>query len=153
MTATNERAPYAAGTAVTDRDETALRAPVRRPRSGFRLPSMPASPAVLAPSLVAVVNGVLFVLLRPDVNDLWAARARASAVLHGVGLTYWFSWFGGGSTPGNYSVVTPYLSAYLGTEVRRRDLRTRGHGAGHRRSARDTARGWPRPGSRPSVPG
>ena len=34
---------------------------------------------------------------------------------HGVGLGYWFSWFGG-STPGNYSVITPYLSAKLGTE-------------------------------------
>ena len=48
--------------------------------------------------------------------DLWAARARASAVGHGVGLTYWFSWFGG-STPGNYSVITPFLSAKLGTEL------------------------------------
>jgi hypothetical protein len=71
----------------------------------------------VGPSLFAVVNGILFVLVRPDVNDLWAARARASAVDHGVGLTYWFSWFGGGTTPGNYSVVTPYLCALLGTEV------------------------------------
>ncbi|HEU5267000.1 MAG TPA: hypothetical protein VFU35_09870 [Jatrophihabitans sp.] len=82
-------------------------------RGRLRMPAFP----LLAPSLVAALNGLLFVLLRPDVNDLWAARARASAVLHGVGLTYWFSWFGGGSTPGNYSVVAPYLSAYLGTEV------------------------------------
>jgi hypothetical protein len=117
MTATNERSTYAAGTAVTDPDETTLHPPLSRPASKFRLPSMPTSPAVLAPSIVALLNGVLFVLVRPDVNDLWAARARASAVQHGVGLTYWFSWFGGGSTPGNYSVVAPYLSAYLGTEV------------------------------------
>src|SRR5581483_11735885 len=49
--------------------------------------------------------------------DLWAARARASAVSHGVGLTYWFAWFGGGSTPGNYSVITPYLSAVMSAEL------------------------------------
>lgn len=67
--------------------------------------------------ILAALNAIAFLIIRPDVNDLWAARARASAVSHGVGLTYWFSWFGGGSTPGNYSVVTPYLSAYLGTEV------------------------------------
>ncbi len=72
---------------------------------------------MLAPSLFALVNGLLFVLVRPDVNDLWAARARALAVRHDVGLTYWFGWFGGGTTPGNYSVVSPYLCAYLGTEV------------------------------------
>jgi multisubunit Na+/H+ antiporter MnhC subunit len=85
---------------------------------------LPASPVrrrvdatTWAPTAFAVLNGIAFLLVRPDVNDLWAARARASAVSHGVGLTYWFSWFGGGSTPGNYSVVTPYLSAAVGTEV------------------------------------
>ncbi|MFN2518950.1 MAG: hypothetical protein ABR604_07900 [Jatrophihabitantaceae bacterium] len=56
-------------------------------------------------------------IIRPGVNDLWAARARANAAEHGVGLTYWFSWFGGGSTPGNYSVLTPYLSALLTAEL------------------------------------
>jgi hypothetical protein len=71
----------------------------------------------LAPALFAAVNAAAFFLVRPNVNDLWAARARASAVAHGVGLTYWFSWFGGGSTPGNYSVLTPYLSATIGTEL------------------------------------
>jgi hypothetical protein len=69
------------------------------------------------PALFVAVNGLAFLLVRPDVNDLWAARARASAVEHGVGLTYWFSWFGGGSTPGNYSIVTPYTCALLGTEL------------------------------------
>ena len=67
-------------------------------------------------SVIAVLNAVLFLLIRPDVNDLWAARARASAVRNGVGLSYWFSWFGG-STPGNYSVLTPYISAYTTAEV------------------------------------
>ncbi len=73
--------------------------------------------APAAPTLVLAANAVAFFLLRPDVNDLWAARARASAVSHGVGLTYWFSWFGGGTTPGNYSVLTPSLSAALGCEL------------------------------------
>lgn len=66
---------------------------------------------------VGVVNALLFLLIRPNVNDLWAARARTSAVQHGVGLTYWFSWFGGGTTPGNYSIITPWVSSWIGTEL------------------------------------
>lgn len=69
------------------------------------------------PPVLAVANAVAFMIVRPGVNDLWAARARANAAGHGVGLTYWFSWFGGGSTPGNYSVLTPYLSALLTPEL------------------------------------
>lgn len=68
------------------------------------------------PTVLVFVNAAAFCIVRPGVPDLWAARARASAVGHGVGLTYWFSWFGG-STPGNYSVITPYLCAKLGTEL------------------------------------
>jgi hypothetical protein len=71
----------------------------------------------LLPPVLAVLNATAFLIVRPGVNDLWAARARASAAGHGVGLTYWFSWFGGGSTPGNYSVLTPYLSALLTPEL------------------------------------
>ena len=71
----------------------------------------------LWPLLFVVANSVAFLIIRPGVNDLWAARARASAAAHGVGLTYWFSWFGGGATPGNYSVLTPYVSAIIGAEV------------------------------------
>lgn len=77
----------------------------------------PVAATAWAPVAFAALNGVAFYLLRPGVNDLWAARARASAVSHGVGLTYWFSWFGGGSTPGNYSVLTPYACAVIGTEL------------------------------------
>lgn len=66
---------------------------------------------------LAVVNATLFMIFRPGVEDLWAARARASAARHGVGLTYWFSWFGGASTPGNYSIITPWLSALLSAEL------------------------------------
>jgi len=89
--------------------------PVLRERG---VPGRPWSnwPALL-PIVFAAANGLAFYLVRPDVNDLWAARARASAASHGVGLTYWFSWFGGGTTPGNYSVLTPYASALIGTEL------------------------------------
>ena len=67
----------------------------------------------LAPVAVGAVDAIVFAAVAPNVNDIFAATARASAVLHGVGLDYWFGWFGGGSTPGNYSVLTPYLSALL----------------------------------------
>ncbi len=70
-----------------------------------------------APTLFVAANALAFWFVRPGVNDLWAARARASAVTHGVGLFYWFSWFGGGSTPGNYSVVSPFLCSWIGTET------------------------------------
>lgn len=69
------------------------------------------------PLAAAVANGITFAIVRPDVGDLQAALARQSAAAHGVGLTYWFTWFGGGTTPGNYSVLTPYLSTLLGGAV------------------------------------
>jgi len=90
-----------------------LREPGAEPRRRLVRPPLP----VLLPVVFAALNGLAFYLIRPDVNDLWAARARASAASHGVGLTYWFSWFGGGTTPGNYSVLTPYASAWIGTEL------------------------------------
>jgi hypothetical protein len=68
----------------------------------------------LAATVAAALNALAFALIAPNVNDIFAAVARESAALHGVGLKYWFSWFGGGSTPGSYSVLTPYLSAALG---------------------------------------
>lgn len=71
----------------------------------------------VAPTLFIALNAVAFLLIQPGVPDLWAARARASAAREGVGLTYWFGWFSGGATPGNYSVVTPYLCAAIGTEL------------------------------------
>lgn len=92
-------------------------------RSADRLPdrapalSPKRSPWLLTLPAAVIVNAVAFLIIRPGVNDLWAARARAHAADHGVGLTYWFSWFGGGSTPGSYSVLTPYLSALLTAEL------------------------------------
>ncbi|HET9117472.1 MAG TPA: hypothetical protein VFN75_05230 [Pseudonocardiaceae bacterium] len=70
--------------------------------------------SVLGPTLVALCAATAFVVVHPPVGDLWAARARQSAAGHGVGLTYWFSWFGGGSAPGSYSVLAPYLSTLFG---------------------------------------
>jgi MFS family permease len=67
----------------------------------------------LVPVGVGVLDAIVFAAVAPNVNDIFAATARASAVLHGVGLDYWFGWFGGGSTPGNYSVLTPYLAALV----------------------------------------
>jgi hypothetical protein len=64
-------------------------------------------------SLVAVAG---FLVFRPPAGDLWAARARASAAAHGVGLHYWFSWFGG-MVPGHYSVLAPYLSRVADVSV------------------------------------
>ncbi|MEO8888490.1 MAG: hypothetical protein ABI301_07375 [Jatrophihabitantaceae bacterium] len=97
-------------TAVAERRELRWRSPaLGSARSRVLAPYLPA--------IVAGLNAVAFMLVRPDVNDLWAARARASAVQHGVGLTYWFSWFAGGSTPGNYSVITPYVSAFTSAEL------------------------------------
>lgn len=101
-------------TAVAER--TLGRLPVPHLPRVPRLPERLSLPAVIA-TVIAVANAAAFLLVRPGVNDLWAARARASAVSHGVGLTYWFAWFGGGSTPGNYSVLTPYLSAVLTAEL------------------------------------
>ena len=80
--------------------------PLRRPD---RRASSP-----LWPVLVAAVNAGCFWIVSPNVSDLQAALARASSASHGVGLGYWFQWFGGGSTPGNYSIVTPYLSSLIG---------------------------------------
>jgi hypothetical protein len=99
-------------TAVAERTQTLGTDHASRPRRRLQWSWRSALPTVLA-----VLNGVVFVIVRPDVNDLWAARARASAARHGVGLTYWFGWFGGGSTPGSYSVLTPSLSALLTAEI------------------------------------
>ena len=69
------------------------------------------------PIAFVVANAIAFMITQPGVGDLWAARARETAARNGVGLTYWFGWFSGGSTPGNYSVITPYVSVVVGTEL------------------------------------
>jgi hypothetical protein len=66
--------------------------------------------------LFTLAAAAAFVVAPPAVGDLWAARARASAATHGVGLQYWFSWFDG-TVPGHYSVLAPYLSRVAGVSV------------------------------------
>ena len=85
-------------------------------RTAGRIPRGVDRRRLLAPTVFVAANAIAFCLVRPDVPDLWAARARAAAAADGVGLTYWFSWFGG-MTPGEYSVITPFVCALLGTEV------------------------------------
>lgn len=70
-----------------------------------------AEPRVVA-VLFSAVAAAAFLIVSPPVGDLWAARARASAAIHGVGLDYWFAWFGG-TVPGQYSVLAPYLARLL----------------------------------------
>ena len=66
---------------------------------------------------MTAISAVVFVIVQPNVSDLQAALARESAADHGVGLSYWFQWFGGGSTPGNYSIIVPYLSSLVSAAV------------------------------------
>src|SRR5258708_31234984 len=104
----DERGPFM--TAATARVASGLR-PSSRPPVRRRLPSY------LYPTAAATIGAIAFLVVHPQVGDLWAARARQSAAAHGVGLTYWFSWFGGGSTPGNYSVLIPFVSTLLGAAL------------------------------------
>ncbi len=69
------------------------------------------------PLVAAVTSSAVFVALQVPVGDLWAARAREYAAAQGVGLDYWFGWFGGASPPGAYSVIVPFLSALVGAAV------------------------------------
>jgi hypothetical protein len=94
---------------------TAVAAPVASgQRQGSRGPVRRRLPSYLYPIAAGAIGAIAFLVVHPQVGDLWAARARQSAAAHGVGLTYWFSWFGGGSTPGNYSVLIPFVSTLLG---------------------------------------
>jgi hypothetical protein len=69
-----------------------------------------------AAALFTIAAAGLFLALRPPVGDFWAAQARRSAAMHGVGLHYWFSWFGG-TIPGHYSVISTFLSQYIDVGV------------------------------------
>lgn len=69
-----------------------------------------------AASVFSVLAATAFAVTRPPVGDFWAARAHESAVLHGVGLTYWFSWFDG-TVPGSYSVLSPFVTRFVDAGV------------------------------------
>jgi hypothetical protein len=63
--------------------------------------------------ILALAGSLAFMIIKPPVADLQAADARAGAAARHVGLGYWLSWFGG-STPGQYSVLTPALASIVG---------------------------------------
>jgi hypothetical protein len=63
--------------------------------------------------VLALVGSIAFMIVQPPVADLQAADARAAAAARHVGLGYWLSWFGG-STPGQYSILSPALTALVG---------------------------------------
>lgn len=66
------------------------------------------------PLLAAAAAAVVMRLLDTPVGDLQAAIAREQAAESGVGVTYWFSWYGGLS-PGSYSSLVPVLSRAVGS--------------------------------------
>lgn len=66
------------------------------------------------PVVATVVTAVVLALLNPPMRDLQAALARESANRAGVGVTYWFDWFGGVS-PGSYSLIVPTLTSVTGS--------------------------------------
>jgi hypothetical protein len=80
----------------------------------FNVLALP-SPKLLAAIAFTAISATMFVVELPHVGDMWAALARADAAKAGVGLSYWFSWYSGGTAPGAYSVLSPMLSAVIGT--------------------------------------
>ena len=66
------------------------------------------------PLAVALIATVTLWALSPTLGDLQAAIAREEAARSGVGLGYWFGWYGGVS-PGSYSLLVPALSALTGS--------------------------------------
>ncbi|WP_409332131.1 hypothetical protein [Trujillonella humicola] len=68
------------------------------------------------PLLAAVAAAAAMWLVDPPLADVQAALAREQAASAGVGLTYWFGWFGGIS-PGAYSSLVPHLSAAVGARA------------------------------------
>ena len=85
-----------------DRDSRA-----RRPRP--RWPWIPWLPLVLS-----ILAAVLLWVIDPPMRDLQAALARESAHRAGVGVSYWFDWFGG-VAPGSYSLIVPTLTSWFGS--------------------------------------
>lgn len=66
------------------------------------------------PLLGAVLAAVVLLVLDPPMRDLQAALARESANRSGVGVTYWFDWFGG-VAPGSYSLIVPTVTSVVGS--------------------------------------
>ncbi|SEP15214.1 hypothetical protein [Trujillonella endophytica] len=70
--------------------------------------------ATYAPVPAAAAAAAAMGLFDTPVGDLQAAIAREQAAESGVGVTYWFSWYGGLS-PGSYSSLVPALSRGIGS--------------------------------------
>ena len=67
-----------------------------------------------SPLAVAVLATAILWAVSPTLGDLQAAIAREEAARSGVGLEYWFGWFGGVS-PGSYSLIVPAMSTVIGS--------------------------------------
>jgi hypothetical protein len=68
----------------------------------------------LLPFVAALISIVSLWVAHPTIGDLQAAIAREEAARSGVGLGYWFGWYGGVS-PGSYSLIVPALSTLTGS--------------------------------------
>ena len=79
--------------------------PDRRPR-----------PAVLAALLAGVLSLAWALWLARDAGDLAAQYAWTAFVRHHPGAAYNLSWYGG-IHPASYSVISPYLMAWLGVRT------------------------------------
>jgi hypothetical protein len=73
-------------------------------------------PAVVAGTLAAVLSVVWGLWLARDAGDLAAQYAWTSFVRHHPGSAYNLSWYGG-IHPASYSVISPYVMAWLGVRT------------------------------------
>jgi hypothetical protein len=73
-------------------------------------------PAVLAASLAAVLGLVWALWLARDAGDLAAQYAWTAFVRRHPGAAYNLSWYGG-IHPASYSVISPYVMAWLGVRT------------------------------------
>lgn len=79
-------------------------------------PRWRAGPAVLAALLAGVLGLAWALWLASDAGDLAAQYAWTSFVRHHPGAAYNLSWYGG-MHPASYSVLSPYLMAWLGVRT------------------------------------
>ncbi|MEV6849205.1 MFS transporter [Actinoplanes sp. NPDC051411] len=85
-----------------------------RPTLGFRL--RPVRPAVAAGLVAGALSLVWALWLARDAGDLAAQYAWTDFVRHHPGSAYNLSWYGG-IHPASYSVLSPYLMAWLGVRT------------------------------------
>jgi hypothetical protein len=88
----------------------------RRYRVRFGHPPRWARPVVIAGLVGAVLSSVWALWLARDAGDLAAQYAWSSFVRHHPGSAYNLSWYGG-IHPASYSVLSPYLMAWIGVRT------------------------------------